>query len=394
MEQKMISYKMMLRTATMAVGVTALAAACSSSGGSTSAAASATQSAGQNATTTSSCGPKAGGTSGSAGASSAATAAGSPAPPQSLVSQAKQEGNLVIYTTINDATTNSAIEADFEAAYPGIKVNQIELSAGSIDSRVEAEAAAGDAQSDILIQNYTNFFPDALSKGYILNLNSVIPGFKSVFPAAYVQDNGGAAVATIVENGFAYNTQLATGANVPACYSQFAQPFWKGKLITPDPNQDVAALEFWNAMLQTLGAATTEKIAANVGQSHASYDSFAPALAALGAGEGAASVLASPTSLQSLISAGAPVKYVLPEFASGSENSIGVTSKGPNPAAGKLFAYWATSKAGQTALAKAVGGSAPLDLAGTTSQYVAPNYAQATSAAVKQQIDSMLHESS
>jgi iron(III) transport system substrate-binding protein len=339
-------------------------------------------------------GSSAGGSSagGSAPASQAATnkdvAAGAPAPPASLLAQAKQEGKLTIYTSIASAGLTTGIQQAFNKAYPSISVQFLSEGSTEVTGRYATEAKAGAVQADDVLTGYSGFYPQMLSAGYMLPTASVIPGFASIYPTAGTLDNGQIGVVFEIPNGLAYNTNLVSGANIPTSFADFAKPYWKGHLLAFNPSASPAFLQFWDMVLKVYGPTVVKEIGQNI-IPDSEADTLPPAAQSLAAGEGYAALLMPQTTTEPLVSSGAPIKFVLPSTATGPQYVLGVSAKGPDPAAAKLFAYWAYSRTGQAALT-AVNSSIGA-LTGDTKGFYAPN--NDISASEQAQILSLLGKS-
>ena len=299
---------------------------------------------------------------------------GAPPPPQSLVQQAQKEGKVVVYSATSDPSAVNAMDQAFEKAYPGITVSATFEDTTSMVARVEAQAAAGSPQVDVLDEIYSDFFTQGVTKGILLPDDQVVPNFNKLFPPQYVLGNGVAGVSAIFENGLSYNTNLVKKSDLPQTYADLANPKWKGKLICYDPNTALAGAFFWGMMITKYGKTVTKEVAQNCA-SNQWYSSFQPGEAALGAGAAAINTLAASSEVATVQQAGGPVAFFTPNVATGAENVIGVVNHSPDPAAAKLFTYWAFSVAGQKAQAIALGASEPLYPLGLTAGFVPPNYA-------------------
>jgi iron(III) transport system substrate-binding protein len=327
------------------------------------------------AVTAAGCSSASGGT--SAAASSSPTqnvskdiAAGAPAPPASLVSAANKEGKLTIYTSIASAGLTTGIQQAFNKVYPSISVQFLSEGATEVTGRYTNEAKAGAVQADDVLSGYSGFYPASLSAGYLLPINSVIPGFSALYPTGGMLGNGDFGVVFEIPNGAAYNTQLVSSANIPKTFADFAKPYWKGHLLAFNPSASPAFLQFWDMMLKTYGPTVVKEIGQNI-IPNSEADTLPPAAQSLAAGEGYAALLMPSTTTAPLIANGAPVKWVLPSVATGPQYVLGVSAKGPDPSAAKLFAYWAYSRTGQAALT-AVNSSIGA-LTGDTKGFYAPN---------------------
>ena len=65
-----------------------------------------------------------------------------------IISAAEREGRLVIYST-TDLAAAAPLIADFEALYPGVKVDYAEMNSSEVYGRFVAETLAGDASADV-----------------------------------------------------------------------------------------------------------------------------------------------------------------------------------------------------------------------------------------------------
>src|SRR5579862_6039485 len=74
---------------------------------------------------------------------------GYPADYAKTVEAAKKEGKVVIYSTTDAASSNPLVK-DFEALYPGIKVEYSDLNSTELYNRFIAEAAANNGTADVL----------------------------------------------------------------------------------------------------------------------------------------------------------------------------------------------------------------------------------------------------
>jgi hypothetical protein len=73
--------------------------------------------------------------------------AGYPAEYKSVVDGAKKEGKVVVYST-TDAKLASPLIKDFEAAFPGVKVEYTDLNSTEVYNRFISESAANATSAD------------------------------------------------------------------------------------------------------------------------------------------------------------------------------------------------------------------------------------------------------
>lgn len=294
---------------------------------------------------------------------------GAPAPPADLVSQAKAEGAVTIYTGISTQSALTNIAKGFNALYPEVSVRWVTLQTNELAGRYETEAKAGAIQGDVVLAGYSKFFGDNLTAQRILPIDEVIPGFAKLYPEDALRENGQLPLEFRLVNGFAYDTNMVKGADVPTSYADFAKPFWKDKLIGFDLKGASSYASWADMILKELGEDTLRQIWANV-IPNKKFAKTTDAAQSLAAGEGYATVFMSAVAVNNLISAGAPIKYVQPELCTGGEWAIAASKASPHPNAAKLFLYWALSTAGQKALTKENLSIGPLE--GTPAKFWSP----------------------
>ena len=86
---------------------------------------------------------------GAGGAEAAELPAGYPPDYAKTLAAAEKEGTLVIYANTEQFAVNPILE-DFQAAYPKIKVDYLEVKAADLYSRVSSEVAAGALKADFV----------------------------------------------------------------------------------------------------------------------------------------------------------------------------------------------------------------------------------------------------
>ncbi len=77
---------------------------------------------------------------------------GYPADYADMISEARTEGSLLIYTNLSSSNLGPVIEA-FNSAYPNIEVEMIEMGPSETFSRYQAETGTGVASADLIIAN-------------------------------------------------------------------------------------------------------------------------------------------------------------------------------------------------------------------------------------------------
>lgn len=163
---------------------------------------------------------------------------GYPADYGKLVEAAKKEGKLVIYST-TDAVASNPLLKDFEALYPGIKIEYSDLNSTELYNRFIAEAAANNGTADVLWSSAMDLQVKLVADGQALSYASPeIPAL----PKWAVWNN--AAYGTTYEPiTFVFNKRLVPAADVPKDHTDLlklleAKPdFYKGKITAYDPER-------------------------------------------------------------------------------------------------------------------------------------------------------------
>jgi iron(III) transport system substrate-binding protein len=166
----------------------------------------------------------------------AAPPAGYPADYQKIIDAAKKEGKLVIYAT-TDTKAAEPIVKDFEALYPGIKVEYNDLNSTELYNRFIGEAAAGGGTGDVTWSSSMDLQVKLVLDGHALTYKS--PEVKNLPGWAVWKDQ---AYGTTYEPiSIVYNKRLLKGDEIPKSHADLARvlanPKMKGKVVTYDPER-------------------------------------------------------------------------------------------------------------------------------------------------------------
>ena len=135
---------------------------------------------------------------------------GYPADYAKIVDAAKKEGKVVIYST-TDAVAANPLVKDFEALYPGIKVEYSDLNSTELYNRFIAEAAANNGTADVMWSSAMDLQVKLVADGQAATYAS--PEIKSLPKWAVWKDQ---AYGTTYEPiAFVYNKRLVPEADVP-----------------------------------------------------------------------------------------------------------------------------------------------------------------------------------
>lgn len=280
--------------------------------------------------------------------------AGYPADYSKLVDAAKKEGKVVIYSTTDAASANPLVK-DFEALYPGIKVEYSDLNSTELYNRFIAEAAANNGTGDVIWSSAMDLQVKLVADGHALTYPS--PEIKALPKWAVWKDS---AYGTTYEPiAFVYNKRLVPEADVPKDHAALTKliesklDFYKGKITAYDPERSGVGYLFFNEDIKNFPGAWD--LFKAMGKSGAKFYTSAGAM------------MERVTSGEHLIAYGIFGSYalsrskkdpnvgiVLPSDYTMVTSRVAFISKAAkNPNAGKLFLDYLLSKRGQEVVAKA-----------------------------------------
>lgn len=270
---------------------------------------------------------------------SASAAGGGSAAWQQLVSEAKQEGQVTIYSSQGLDQLNAVGKA-FQSKY-GITVNVARNIDATDEAKLSAEESSGSKIADVVSFADSNYVqahaawwqaptgPDFDNPAYDKSTN--------------VQPNGSFVTSAAVY-ALGWNTQLVPGGLTS--YSQVLDPKYKGKIGIPDAATSSVVVDFYGYLQQQAGSDFLTKLSALSPQVFASVLQIAQNLTS---GQVAVGLAVSPLVTQK--AAGAPVNYIVPKPAWGARFYTVVVKNSPHPAAAQLLADFLVTADGQAALA-------------------------------------------
>ncbi|HIJ80565.1 MAG TPA: ABC transporter substrate-binding protein [Desulfuromonadales bacterium] len=183
----------------------------------------------------------------------AAPPAGYPAEYQKIIDAAKKEGKVVIYAT-TDTKAAEPIVKDFEALYPGIKVEYNDLNSTELYNRFISEAAAGSGTGDALWSSAMDLQVKLVSDGYAVSYHSPEAGKLPAWAAWKDQAYG----TTYEPISFVYNKRLLQGAEIPKSHADLSKilsnPKFKGKVVSYDPERSGVGFSYLTQDLKNNGA--------------------------------------------------------------------------------------------------------------------------------------------
>jgi len=293
------------------------------------------------------------------------------APEKTLLDAAKQEGQIVLYTSSEQSVVDSVTKG-FQDRY-GLIVQTQRLNSAQLQQRYTAEAQAGKFAADVVLSGDPTIADDFASKGWVAGIRDVPAAAQ--WPAKFL--SGNYAIVSINPYTLGVNTSMVSETTMRD-WSMLTDPKWQGKIVTVDLKQvGIVAFPAWDVLRQTYGDDFVRKVGT---QQLRLFDSGPSAVQQLAAGSGAMYYPCSATTAASLSSQGAPIKTLVPSNApvSGAESAVYMSAKSPHPNAAKLFVNFLMLTEGQQALNKVA--SSPVDAPGAPplpAGYVRPDYQRA-----------------
>jgi iron(III) transport system substrate-binding protein len=259
-----------------------------------------------------------------------------------VLAEAKKQGRLVMYTSLNLKDSVPITEA-FEKKF-GVKVEIWRASSEKVLQRAVTEARAGRFTCDILETNGPEM--EGLYREQVLD-EFVSPYFRDLPPEAfpphrhYVADRF---------NFFtiAYNTDLVKPAEVPKSYQDLLDPRWAGRIALEGGDVDWFAAMVKH-MGEAQGLAFFRKLAANRPQIRTGHTLMGELI---GSGEIPLAATIYNHNVERLKDKGAPVEWKALDPTFGRPNAIGVARRAPRPHAALLFADFMLSPEGQQLIKK------------------------------------------
>lgn len=274
-----------------------------------------------------------------------------------LYETAKSEGEVVWYSAFVD-DLNASVVKEFEAAYPGIKVNVLRVSGAEAAQRFAAEAQAGANAADVMTHTNPGFSKQAFDKGWTIDMTAKEVPTLADYPPDYLRPGGyviNQAPTTII-----INTDLVK--NPPTSFEDLLKPEYKNQVLVVDPRTIPVYMAQYDLIRQKYGADYFSKL---IGNGAKIVDSMVPGGQTLAAGEAKAGFPGVWAICKSLADTGAPVKCVEVAPLTAAEGELVLAKNAPHPNAARLFAGWLATKKGQEVVNANVSVSPLGDLSGT-----------------------------
>ena len=259
----------------------------------------------------------------------------------SLVNNAKQEKEVVWYTTTS-AGDNQAIVAGFTKKYPFLKVQVLRSTGEKLRQRVLTETSAGQYFSDVLSvssmemgllksRNLLQPYDPPEAESYPANAKDKEKSFTAIYARNFV---------------LGYNTAMIPEKDRPRDWPELLDPKWKGKF-----GIDEEEFEWYGTLIDYWGREKAAKymkaLAAQQPTLRRGHNLLAQLLAA---GEFPVAIVF-PFEIEQLKRRGAPV-----EWSNASDpivtsiNVVAHSVKAPHPNAARVFINYILSEEGQTVI--------------------------------------------
>ena len=264
-----------------------------------------------------------------------------------VVSAAKKEGKLTLYTWGVTGQVGVKVAKAFKEAY-GIEIETVTGVVPNLIERLKTEAAAGKNMADTFDAS-TSSVQIAKTAGLIQPLGN-LPALsqKSAFRNDPLIDQEGSITSVGINyRAILINTNLVKSGQEPKSYKELLESKWNGKIVIPSPVTAVGINQLYSQK-DNLGLNDDffRQLAKN-GVIVVATDKDAADMVT----RGEAQVLPSCSLLQSSadVVKGAPVKATFPTEGTmaGFGNTWSIVKNGPHPNAARLFVNWLLSPEGQ-----------------------------------------------
>ncbi|KLO86373.1 Uncharacterized protein LW93_11148 [Fusarium fujikuroi] len=162
----------------------------------------------------------------------------------------KEGGVVTAWFGGDEKNQNDAVKNAFESAFPGMKLNLTTDLSKYLDGKIDQQLASNNVYVDTLALQTTQDFPRWKEEGALLyyapaGFDKIYSGLKDA-DAAYYGFTG-------IAWQLIWNADKLKGKKVPAEYSDFLAPEYKGKLALTYPNDDDSILFLFDKILNHIG---------------------------------------------------------------------------------------------------------------------------------------------
>lgn len=272
-----------------------------------------------------------------------------------LISTAKSEGSLTVYTAIQTDQAQPWVD-QFTKKY-GIKVNIQRLSSAEVGTTFQTQAQAGKVNADVLetsdLSTLERFRKQGWMAKYTPEAADLYPTDRVVADYFYplYQSNGAIAWNTKVVPA---SVQKKLEANP---YQGLLEPALKGKIVLIDPANGGSGMAYYanltNNLADQYGWDYLNKLAK---QEPAVSESIAAISQEVSAGTYWATDFGDEAIFGPLAASGAPLRFASLPTMNATQFMQAIPTDAPHPAAARLFSEWSASLQGQEAMTASTGG--------------------------------------
>lgn len=259
-----------------------------------------------------------------------------------LVAAARQEGKVVVYTSIELQVAEKMAKA-FEAAYPGVAAQVERNGAERLFQRLGQEYASKIHAADVLESSDATHFIAWRKQGW---LAPFLPReVATKWPADQRDADGLFAAVRFTLSVLAYNTRQLKPEDAPKGFADLLDPKWSGKLVKAHPGYSGTIMTSTFQTARELGWPYFEKLGK---QRVMQVQSAAEPPKKVSLGERAVMIDGAEYTVLHLKESGSPIEPIYPvEGAPLIVGQAGVAARAPHPNAARLFALFFFSREAQ-----------------------------------------------
>lgn len=245
------------------------------------------------------------------------------------------------------AASNKPLFDGFQAQYPDITIEAVDLIGPALVARLDAEFASGAPQADLVM----NSEPDQLNLAKSGYLEAYPPPTAADLPANFVGMDGLWHDYGMTIGGIYYNSTRVTAEEAPKSYADLIDPKWKGRLATGSLRSASGTSQAFTALLRD-GVITQDWIKALAQSGIFITPTVSAAVQAVASGQADVGIDIPIYFFEKSKGEGAPIEFVFPEEGVTSI-ALGIAKfrGSANPRAGELFMAWMFTPEAQKILA-------------------------------------------
>ncbi|WPU09490.1 extracellular solute-binding protein [Pseudarthrobacter oxydans] len=258
-----------------------------------------------------------------------------------IVESANKEGTVNLYRSLGGSEN---VMAEFEKAYPNIKIEQTFAGTGDLIQRLDQEIDADVTGADLVLHASPGWFDEKFAANKFASL-SVSPDTAS---AGWEERLEGKSYATFF--GFPYTLSSRTGLPTYTDLKSLLDANPNARVGVNDPHASVAAAFYYETQRQEFGDKVLDQLAATQRTMESGNTKLAQALAA---GTYDYAVPGQNSTTAPLIAKGAQIVETVPtKGTTGAYYTLAVMQKSAHPNAATVLANWLMSRDGATSLVK------------------------------------------